>query len=274
MHFWALLDRFPGMVASAVSDAPRVSGPLSSNIIPLAQFSKQGANRVWRSSAAGGPLSSSSRRRGCHKSGASRPPTQQQLPEAPKQQPARLGYCATEAHSWARGGASASAAATTSLLWNAQTAEARAAAAERAAAAAPARQLCSRLGGSEARALAYGFPCGGFESRPSHANEGQTAINNTKASAKIRRRLQLIFDVNGGTYEAKRERSFPPLNIPATVIPAKVGVSLQDCSGSPAGSPGCGGGGSASEASRGGLGTDRSRHERHWATALLNSVPF
>ncbi|KAG0417834.1 hypothetical protein HPB47_005333 [Ixodes persulcatus] len=55
----------------------------------------------------------------------------------------------------------------TSLLWNAQTAEARAAAVERAAAAAPARQLCSRLGGSEARAVAYGSPCGGFESRPS-----------------------------------------------------------------------------------------------------------
>ncbi|KAG0435714.1 hypothetical protein HPB47_018352, partial [Ixodes persulcatus] len=35
-----------------------------------------------------------------------------------------------------------------------------------ACAAAPARQLCSRLGGSEARALAYGSPCGGFESRP------------------------------------------------------------------------------------------------------------
>ncbi|KAG0422965.1 hypothetical protein HPB47_001251 [Ixodes persulcatus] len=79
----------------------------------------------------------------------------------------RLGYCATEAHSWARGGASASAAAMTLLLWNAQTAEARAAVAERAAAAAPARQRCSRLGGSEARALAYGSPCGGFESRPS-----------------------------------------------------------------------------------------------------------
>ena len=55
----------------------------------------------------------------------------------------RLGYCATEAHSWARGGASASAAAMTSLLWNAQTGEARAVAAERAAAAAPARQLCA-----------------------------------------------------------------------------------------------------------------------------------
>ncbi|KAG0418993.1 hypothetical protein HPB47_004437 [Ixodes persulcatus] len=54
----------------------------------------------------------------------------------------------------------------TSLLWNAQTAKARAAAAERAVAATPARQLCSRLGGSEARALAYGSPCGGFESRP------------------------------------------------------------------------------------------------------------
>ncbi|KAG0429438.1 hypothetical protein HPB47_023638 [Ixodes persulcatus] len=48
----------------------------------------------------------------------------------------RLGYCATEAHSWARGGASASAAAMTSLLWNAQTGEAR------AVAAAPARQQC------------------------------------------------------------------------------------------------------------------------------------
>ncbi|KAG0428833.1 hypothetical protein HPB47_024209 [Ixodes persulcatus] len=48
----------------------------------------------------------------------------------------RLGYCATEAHSWARGGASASAAAMTALLWNAQTGEAR-------AAAAPARQLCA-----------------------------------------------------------------------------------------------------------------------------------
>ncbi|KAG0431306.1 hypothetical protein HPB47_021903, partial [Ixodes persulcatus] len=46
------------------------------------------------------------------------------------------------------------------------TAEARTAAVERAAAAAPARQLCSRLGGSEARALAYGSSCGGFESRP------------------------------------------------------------------------------------------------------------
>ncbi|KAG0432851.1 hypothetical protein HPB47_020453, partial [Ixodes persulcatus] len=55
----------------------------------------------------------------------------------------RLGYCATEAHSWARGGASASAAAMTSLLWNAQTGEAGAAAAERATAAAPARQLCA-----------------------------------------------------------------------------------------------------------------------------------
>ncbi|KAG0419125.1 hypothetical protein HPB47_004343 [Ixodes persulcatus] len=57
-----------------------------------------------------------------------------------------------------------------------ETAEARtaAAAAECAAAAAPARQLCSRLGGSEARALAYGFPCGGFKFRPrlptNHAN--------------------------------------------------------------------------------------------------------
>ncbi|KAG0440382.1 hypothetical protein HPB47_016304 [Ixodes persulcatus] len=71
----------------------------------------------------------------------------------------RLGYCATEAHSWARGGASVSVAAMTSLLWNAQTTEAR-------VAAAPARQLCSRLGGSEARALAYGSPCGGLESRP------------------------------------------------------------------------------------------------------------
>ncbi|KAG0423743.1 hypothetical protein HPB47_000529, partial [Ixodes persulcatus] len=71
----------------------------------------------------------------------------------------RLGYCATEAHSSARGGASASAAAMASLLWNAQTAEAR-------AAVAPARQLCSRLCGSEARALVYGSPCGGFESRP------------------------------------------------------------------------------------------------------------
>ncbi|KAG0412272.1 hypothetical protein HPB47_010594 [Ixodes persulcatus] len=74
----------------------------------------------------------------------------------------RLGYCVTEAHSWARGGTSASAAAMTSL-WNAQTAEAR------AAAAAPARHPCSRLGGSEARALAYGSPCGGFKSRPSPA---------------------------------------------------------------------------------------------------------
>ncbi|KAG0423810.1 hypothetical protein HPB47_000420 [Ixodes persulcatus] len=54
----------------------------------------------------------------------------------------RLGYCATEAHSWARGGASASAAAMTSL-WNAQTGEAHALAAERAEAAAPARQLCA-----------------------------------------------------------------------------------------------------------------------------------
>ncbi|KAM7305367.1 hypothetical protein ISCGN_015264 [Ixodes scapularis] len=36
----------------------------------------------------------------------------------------RLGYCATEAHSWARSGASASAAAMTSLLWNAKTGEA------------------------------------------------------------------------------------------------------------------------------------------------------
>ncbi|KAG0415020.1 hypothetical protein HPB47_007825 [Ixodes persulcatus] len=36
----------------------------------------------------------------------------------------RIGYCAMEAHSWARGGASASAAAMTSLLWNAQTGEA------------------------------------------------------------------------------------------------------------------------------------------------------
>ncbi|CAN7985745.1 unnamed protein product [Ixodes pacificus] len=42
----------------------------------------------------------------------------------------RLGYCATEAHSWARGGASASAAAMTSLLWKAQTGEISAAAAE------------------------------------------------------------------------------------------------------------------------------------------------
>lgn len=57
MHFWALLDRFPRIIASAVSDAAHVSqpGPLSSSIIPLAQFSKQGANQVWRSSAAGGP---------------------------------------------------------------------------------------------------------------------------------------------------------------------------------------------------------------------------
>ncbi|KAG0412665.1 hypothetical protein HPB47_010183 [Ixodes persulcatus] len=39
----------------------------------------------------------------------------------------------------------------TSLLWNAQTAEAR-------AAAAPARQLSSRLGGSEARALGLRIP--------------------------------------------------------------------------------------------------------------------
>ncbi|KAG0411235.1 hypothetical protein HPB47_011633 [Ixodes persulcatus] len=51
----------------------------------------------------------------------------------------RLGYCATEAHGWARGGASASAAAMTSLLWNAQTGEAG----EAGAAAAPARQLCA-----------------------------------------------------------------------------------------------------------------------------------
>ncbi|KAM7295532.1 hypothetical protein ISCGN_025032 [Ixodes scapularis] len=49
----------------------------------------------------------------------------------------RLGYCATEAHSWARGGISESAAAMTSLLWNAATGEAG------AAAAAPARQLCA-----------------------------------------------------------------------------------------------------------------------------------
>ncbi|KAM7304584.1 hypothetical protein ISCGN_014484 [Ixodes scapularis] len=47
----------------------------------------------------------------------------------------RFGNCATEAHSWARGGPSASAAAMTSLLWNTQTGEAR------SAAAAPARQL-------------------------------------------------------------------------------------------------------------------------------------
>lgn len=32
----------------------------------------------------------------------------------------RLGYCATETHSWAHGDASASAAAMTSLFWNAQ----------------------------------------------------------------------------------------------------------------------------------------------------------
>ncbi|KAM7292154.1 hypothetical protein ISCGN_025400 [Ixodes scapularis] len=51
----------------------------------------------------------------------------------------RLGYCATEAHSWARGGASASAAAMTSLLWNAQTGEAG------VATAASARQLCAVL---------------------------------------------------------------------------------------------------------------------------------
>ncbi|KAM7314056.1 hypothetical protein ISCGN_003841 [Ixodes scapularis] len=38
----------------------------------------------------------------------------------------RLGYCGTEADSWARGGASASAAAMTFLLWNLQTGEARA----------------------------------------------------------------------------------------------------------------------------------------------------
>ncbi|KAG0423379.1 hypothetical protein HPB47_000841 [Ixodes persulcatus] len=56
---------------------------------------------------------------------------------------ARLGYCATEAQGWARGGASASAAAMTTLLWNAETGEARAVAAEPAAAAAPARQLCA-----------------------------------------------------------------------------------------------------------------------------------
>ncbi|EEC01794.1 hypothetical protein IscW_ISCW015860 [Ixodes scapularis] len=49
----------------------------------------------------------------------------------------RLGYCATEAHSWARGGASASAAAMTSLLWNAQTGEVG------VTAAALARQLCA-----------------------------------------------------------------------------------------------------------------------------------
>ncbi|KAG0422310.1 hypothetical protein HPB47_001856 [Ixodes persulcatus] len=55
----------------------------------------------------------------------------------------RLRYCATEAHSWARGGASASAAAMTSLLWNAQTGEARVVAAEPAAAAAPAHHLCA-----------------------------------------------------------------------------------------------------------------------------------
>ncbi|KAG0424986.1 hypothetical protein HPB47_027829 [Ixodes persulcatus] len=45
------------------------------------------------------------------------------------------------AHSWARGGASASAAAMTSLLWNAQTGEARAVAAQ--CAVALARQLCA-----------------------------------------------------------------------------------------------------------------------------------
>ncbi|KAG0425090.1 hypothetical protein HPB47_027720 [Ixodes persulcatus] len=56
----------------------------------------------------------------------------------------RLCYCATEALSWARGGASASAASMTSLLWNAQTGEACAVAAERAAAVALARQLCAR----------------------------------------------------------------------------------------------------------------------------------
>ncbi|KAG0424598.1 hypothetical protein HPB47_028193 [Ixodes persulcatus] len=84
------------------------------------------------------------------------------------------GYCATEAHSWARGGASASAAAMTSLLWNAQTAEARAAAAERAAVAAPALQLRSRLGGSEARALAYGSHVAG-------SNPGPGARNLTEA---------------------------------------------------------------------------------------------
>ncbi|KAM7292622.1 hypothetical protein ISCGN_025760 [Ixodes scapularis] len=55
----------------------------------------------------------------------------------------RLGYCATEAHSWARGGTSASAAAMTSLLWNAKTGEVRAVAEEPAAAAAPVRQLCA-----------------------------------------------------------------------------------------------------------------------------------
>ncbi|KAG0419836.1 hypothetical protein HPB47_003849 [Ixodes persulcatus] len=54
-----------------------------------------------------------------------------------------LGYCATDADTWARGGASASAAAMTSLLWNVQTGEARAVPAERAAAASPAHQLCA-----------------------------------------------------------------------------------------------------------------------------------
>ncbi|CAN8028171.1 unnamed protein product [Ixodes persulcatus] len=60
----------------------------------------------------------------------------------------RLGYCATEAHSWARGGASASAAAMTSLLWNAQTGEAR------ASAAALARQLCAPYDVTAPRACA------------------------------------------------------------------------------------------------------------------------
>lgn len=54
----------------------------------------------------------------------------------------RLGYCATEAHSWVRTGTSAAAVAMTSLLWNAQNGDARAEAAERAAVAAPGRQLC------------------------------------------------------------------------------------------------------------------------------------
>ncbi|KAG0431086.1 hypothetical protein HPB47_022112 [Ixodes persulcatus] len=81
----------------------------------------------------------------------------------------RLGYCATEAHSWARDGASASTAAMTSLPWNAQTAEAR------AAGAAPARQLCSHLCGCEARALAYTDP------HVAGSNPGQGARNLTEA---------------------------------------------------------------------------------------------
>ncbi|KAG0428961.1 hypothetical protein HPB47_024102 [Ixodes persulcatus] len=60
-----------------------------------------------------------------------------------RQEASGLGYCATEVHSWARGGASASAAAMTSLLWNVQTGEALVVVVEPAAAAAPARQLCA-----------------------------------------------------------------------------------------------------------------------------------